>query len=403
MKAGWEVKPLGEVAQVMLGNSAPQKKEAFEAGGLPFVRTADVGQIRFGSLFSTKDQITADAASNMTLHSAGSTLYPKSGASTFLNHRVILERDAFIASHLASIKGHSGVLNDRYLWYFLSTVRSQDLKQDNDYPSVNKGDIESIIVQYPPPSEQKRIVAVLDAAFEGLTRAKDNAEANLQNARELFVSCREEAFDAGQNGWSCRRLEELITIKHGFAFKSEFFTSVGDYVLLTPGNYFETGGYRDRGAKQKFYIGEIPDGYVLNEGDLLVAMTEQAEGLLGSCIVVPEPDRFLHNQRLGLIEPKIGVEFYAPFFAEAFNLIEFRKALTRSSTGIKVRHTSPTKIGDEAVPLPLSKYEQIAVAEKLEILRAEIEGAEANYRTKLTDIADLRQSLLQKAFAGELT
>ena len=46
---------------------------------------------------------------------------------------------------------------------------------------------------------------------------------------------------------------ELCDIKHGFAFDGEFFTNEGDYVLLTPGNFYERGGYRDRGEKQKYY------------------------------------------------------------------------------------------------------------------------------------------------------
>ena len=60
--------------------------------------------------------------------------------------------------------------------------------------------------------------------------------------------------------------------------------------LLTPGNFYESGGYRDRGEKQKYYYGEIPRDYVLEKGDMLVAMTEQAAGLLGSPILIPESD-----------------------------------------------------------------------------------------------------------------
>jgi type I restriction enzyme S subunit len=84
-------------------------------------------------------------------------------------------------------------------------------------------------------------------------------------------------------------------------------------VLLTPGNFYETGGYRDRGEKQKYYTGEIPSGYVLNQGELLVAMTEQAAGLLGSPILVPESGKFLHNQRLGLVTNKLGVAWSNEF------------------------------------------------------------------------------------------
>ena len=102
-------------------------------------------------------------------------------------------------------------------------------------------------------------------------------------------------------------LSGLCDIKHGFTFKSKYFTDQGDYVMLTPGNFYETGGYRDRGEKQKYYCGEIPNGFILEKGDMLVAMTEQAAGLLGSPILIPEPNKFLHNQRLGLVIKKPGI------------------------------------------------------------------------------------------------
>ena len=104
------------------------------------------------------------------------------------------------------------------------------------------------------------------------------------------------------NGWEKSDLTHLITIKHGFAFKSEFYSDKGQYVLLTPGSFYETGGFRDQGSKTKYYIGDIPDGYILSQGDMLLAMTEQAEGLLGSALFVPENNRYLHNQRLGLVQ-----------------------------------------------------------------------------------------------------
>jgi type I restriction enzyme S subunit len=88
--------------------------------------------------------------------------------------------------------------------------------------------------------------------------------------------------------WPIRALGELFQIKHGYAFKGEYFTGSGDYVLLTPGNFFDEGGFKSKGDKEKFYVGEVPNGYVLKQGDLLIAMTEQAEGLLGSPAIIPE-------------------------------------------------------------------------------------------------------------------
>jgi type I restriction enzyme S subunit len=165
--------------------------------------------------------------------------------------------------------------------------------------------------------------------------------------------------------WEEKPFSELCDIKHGYAFESEFFSNEGDYVLLTPGSFYEEGGYRDRGEKQKYFSGEIPGDYVLHKGDMLVAMTEQAAGLLGSPIIVPESDKFLHNQRLGLVVRKPGVAWANEFFFHVFNTQPVRKAIHDTASGAKVRHTSPTKIGEVVVSVPATLPEQQRIADCL--------------------------------------
>lgn len=145
-------------------------------------------------------------------------------------------------------------------------------------------------------------------------------------------------------GWKKRDLHKLITIKHGFAFKSEYFSNDGQYVLLTPGSFNESGGFRNQGPKTKFYSGPIPNGYLLSKGDLLLAMTEQAEGLLGNPLFVPEDNKYLHNQRLGLVEINCPDKICSDFLYLLFNHADSRKQITEQSTGTKVKHTSPDRL-----------------------------------------------------------
>jgi len=263
-------------------------------------------------------------------------------------------------------------------------------------------DLRQFLVPTPPLPEQKRIVAILDEAFEGITTAKANAEKNLQNVRTLFENHLQAVFTQRGEGWKEKQLSDLCDIKHGFAFKSEFFTNTGDCVLLTPGNFYESGGYRDRGEKQKYYCGEIPAGYVLEKGDMLVAMTEQAAGLLGSPILVPESGKFLHNQRLGLVIKKIGVPWLNEFFFHVFNTQTVRKEIHDSASGVKVRHTSPTKIGEVVVSFPASIGEQRAIVSTLEDLHEETQQLESIYQQKLAALEELKKSLLHQAFSGQL-
>ena len=145
-------------------------------------------------------------------------------------------------------------------------------------------------------------------------------------------------------------LGDYLRIEHGFAFKGEFFSEIGHFVLLTPGNFYDGGGFRLRPGKDRYYVGEIPQRYILNQGDVIVAMTEQAEGLLGSSALIPEANKYLHNQRLGLVKVKIG-KADGRFLYHLFNISLVRQQIRGSSSGTKVRHTSPERMYKVHVPL----------------------------------------------------
>lgn len=161
--------------------------------------------------------------------------------------------------------------------------------------------------------------------------------------------------------WREIQLGDVIHIKHGFAFKSKYFVSDGDYIVLTPGNFNENGGFRLRPGKDRAYDGDVPEGYILNKGDLIVAMTEQAPGLLGSSAVIPESNRFLHNQRLGFIDNFDASVLNKYYLYYLFNTYSVRGQISGSASGTKVRHTSPDKIYKVMVKVPsLKEQEKIA-------------------------------------------
>lgn len=74
--------------------------------------------------------------------------------------------------------------------------------------------------------------------------------------------------------WERMCLDKLIDVKHGFAFKGKHFSDSGEYIVLTPGNCYESGGLKLKGEKEKYYVGEFPSEYMLSQGDMLVVMTD---------------------------------------------------------------------------------------------------------------------------------
>ena len=154
--------------------------------------------------------------------------------------------------------------------------------------------------------------------------------------------------------WNEEKLGKLIKIKHGFAFKGEFFSDSGNFVLLTPGNIHPTGGLKLKGEKEKYYLGEIPNDYLMKKGDLLVVMTDltQTASILGGAFVIPENDKYLHNQRLGLVTIKDKKELDKNFLYCYLNWQYFRDQVKASSNGATVKHTSPDRIYNCKINLP---------------------------------------------------
>lgn len=187
---------LGELAVVSAGNSAPQDKTLFEGGQHPFVRTSDVGKIRFGTINSTADYLNDAGIAKLRRFPRGTILFPKSGASTFLNHRVMMGFDGYVAGHLATIQAKKDMLCSRFLLYFLHTVKAQDLVQDQNYPSLNLPYIESIQIPLLPLHEQKQIAAVLDEAFAAIETATANTKQKLACLADLKQSLLHKVFSS---------------------------------------------------------------------------------------------------------------------------------------------------------------------------------------------------------------
>ena len=152
--------------------------------------------------------------------------------------------------------------------------------------------------------------------------------------------------------WQEVALGDCCTIKHGWAFRSQYFGNSGKHIVLTPGNFHEQGGFRSRPGKDRFYTIEPPDDFVLRSGDLVIAMTEQGEGLLGSSALIPEDGSYLHNQRIGLIENLDHSKLIRGFLYRLFNTPQVRAQIQATGTGTKVRHTAPKRIYSVRVAIP---------------------------------------------------
>lgn len=174
--------------------------------------------------------------------------------------------------------------------------------------------------------------------------------------------------------WREVALGKLFKVKHGFAFKGEYFTDEPQKtVLVTPGNFAIGGGFQD--DKRKYYRGPIPQDYVLKPGQVVVTMTDLSKesDTLGYAATVPCDDTvWLHNQRVGLLEFNPDVPTSPRFIQYLLRTHEYRSWIVGSATGTTVKHTSPGRVESFATHVPPLE-EQRAIAHILGTLDDRIE------------------------------
>ena len=240
----------------------------------------------------------------------------------------------------------------------------------------------------------------------------EQQERLIQTTTELKKALMQKLFTEGTRGepqkqteigpvpksWDVKPVGGHFQIKHGYAFDGKFFKPEGELILMTPGHFHESGGFRDQGIKTKYYTGEVPDGYTLDEGELVVAMTEQKSGLLASSAFVPSDATFLHNQRLGLITDLDETRLLKGFLFHLFNLPHFRREVAKTATGSKVKHTSPSKLRNVVVAIPIELDEQREITRALNT----IEKRKTIASSKLNALSDLFKTLLHKLMTAEI-
>jgi type I restriction enzyme, S subunit len=156
----------------------------------------------------------------------------------------------------------------------------------------------------------------------------------------------ESELDMSSKGWRKYKLGDVVDIKHGFAFKGEFFSDEPtEYILLTPGNFKIGGGFK--ADKFKYYSGEVPEEYILKAHDVIVTMTDLSKDgdTLGYSALVPEygSKKFLHNQRLGLLQFKCDdVDKHFVYWLLRTKL--YQVFIVNTASGTTVKHTSPSRI-----------------------------------------------------------
>lgn len=238
-------------------------------------------------------------------------------------------------------------------------------------PYVNWKDLAKYEFLLPPKEVQEKLVQLFSSLdFSSETRLSVHEKS--QDCLNSFLAYK--VTRLSEFGFPEVSLKELIGIKHGYPFKSEYWAEDDGSlpIAVTIGNYEYEGGFRFESTKVKCYSGEYPSDYNLNSGDLLLAMTCQTPGgeILGIPGVIEDDGRiYLHNQRIGKVEIREKEKVISPYLYLLFLTDEFRRFIFSSASGTKVLHTSPVKILDYKFYLPPLEYQERIVSEYWKIFK----------------------------------
>jgi len=261
--------------------------------------------------------------------------------------------------------------------------------------------LKEIEIPLPPLSEQKRIVAILDEAFESIARAKESAEKNLKNANEIFESYLQSVFENKGEGWEEKTLGDVCEIKPP---KREARNKLKetDLVSFAPMKYLEIN-QKNLIPTEERTLKEVGGSYTYfaNDDVLLAKITPCFEnGKLGIAKNLKNGVGFGSSEYIVFrTDDKLFSEYLYYFLSRA----QFREEGAKRMMGaVGNKRVSKEFIEDSIIPLT-SFSEQQSVVQKLNILSAETKKLEAIYEKKLADLEELKKSILAKAFNGELT
>ena len=226
----WPMVELGKFAEVSSGNSAPQDKNFFIDGIYPFCRTSDVGKAHISSNFFTiKDHLNKKGIEGLKLFKKDTILFPKSGASTFLNHRVILGIDSYVSSHLATIFTDKSKILPKFLFNLLCSTDAKKLTNQQDYPSLRLSAIKQVKIPLPSLEVQKVIVDEIDSYQKIISSAKQIVE----TWKPTFKI---------DSSWPIVELEKVFKkVKYTNKIKKSSFLKVGKFPIIDQSENFIAG------------------------------------------------------------------------------------------------------------------------------------------------------------------
>ena len=292
-------------------------------------------------------------------------------------------------------------IDKRFLYYWFEWDKKRIKKQQGAGTTmihVTKGSMEDRRLLLPVISEQKRIVAILDEAFAGIETAIANTEKNLANARELYDGYLGKIFKDEASKWPKSQLSKICTFSSGGTPSKKEKRYWEGAIPWISGRDMKSRRLQD----SKLHISEdaveetatriAPAGSIL----ILVRGMGLAHGAQVAELMAP----CAFNQDIRAIHPVPEIFPRYLVFALRHRIDEATDVLSNAAHGtLKI---DAEGLRNVRIPMP-DRETQVEIMARIDELLTATDNLKGNFEKKIANLSELKQSLLQKAFSGELT
>ena len=375
MKVAWQTKPFEECIEKVAYTSKIQRKDFLADGVYPIVSQEE----SFINGYWDEEDDLFEVTTPLVI---------------FGDHTRVLKYvdfDFVLGADGVKLLQPREFLEPKFFYYQLQTANLDSLGYARHYRLLKELD-----VVYPGRTEQHRIVALLDEAFAGIAIAKANAEKSLRNARDVFSGYLDAMLDKSKDIKE-RRLGDLVTrLTNGYVgpIKNVYVETgvpyllarhVRDNKLKFDGKTLITDEFNQKNRKS-----------ILKIGDVLLVQS----GHIGHSAVVTEEHEGHNCHAMIVITPVEGA-MTGEFLSLLFNSAKMRKEFDAIRSGSTVPHLTCKEVKEMPIKLPDLAMQKKMVAQSNE-LQAETQRLEYLYNRKLAALDELKKSLLQQAFSGQL-
>lgn len=380
----WETKPLGDVCEILDSRRKPVTKTDRRAGKYPYYGAT--GVVDYVDEFIFDESLVLVGEDGAKWASGERTAFGVSGR-------------CWVNNHAHVVRPMRTRLLDEWLVYYLVHEDLSPFVSGLTVPKLNQGSLREIPVPLPPVAEQRRIVAILDEAFEGISTARANSEENLQNAQDVLANHLEHVFAKCCEEWPETHLGAIAEIKGGKRVPK-------GYKLLeedTGYPYLRVTDFGLRGSIDtsdlRYVSSTVHAGiknYIVTPADLYISIA----GTIGRAGIVPhdlDGANLTENACRLVFKPGVSNRFVF-YFTRTPSFIEQAGFNTRTAAQPKL---ALSRLATIRLPLPKPEV-QASVVVALDRIAEEVETLEGVYRAKVIALDELKKSLLHQAFKGAL-